>query len=182
MNARTSARQYANALFDVASRNGRTEEIRRDLARFAALVASHAELGRVAADPAVPSSAKAAIVRALLDRMGGVADEVRRLLTWLADRDRLVLVADVDALFSARVLDAARIVNAEVTTPTGLDEGARAALQQALSKALGRDVVMTERVDSSIVGGLIAKAGSIVFDGSVTRQIDRVREQLLGSR
>jgi len=48
-----------------------------------------------------------------------------------------------------------------------------------LSKAVGRNVIVTERVDPAIIGGVVAKVGSVVFDGSVTRQIERLKEKLL---
>jgi len=182
MNARTSARQYANALFDVATKSGRTDQIQHDLTQFALLVSSHEELRRAFGERAVPPRAKAALLGALFAYLGDIADEVQRLLLWLADRDRLALLADIEAAFSARVLDARRIVRAEITTTVGLDDGARASLRQALGQAIGREVQMTERIDASIVGGMVAKVGSVVFDGSVTRQIERFREQLLAGR
>lgn len=182
MTVRTSARQYANALFDVATRSGRIEPIQRDLAGLTNLVASHAELADVLTNRAVPAAAKRAILAAIFTRLGTVADEVQRLLTWLADRDRLVLLAEIEAAFGQRVLEAAKIVNAEVTTTVPLDEPVRASLTQALSQALGQGIALHTRVDPSLVGGLVARVGSVVFDGSVTRQIARVREQLLAGR
>jgi F-type H+-transporting ATPase subunit delta len=181
MNVRTSARQYANALFDVAAGHGLADRVQQELAEFASLVSSHEELARVLTDRRVPGPAKAAVIRALSER-AGLARELQRLLLWLADRDRLSLLPEIESAFSARVLDRAKVVKAEVTTTTGLPEEARGALQQALSRALGLDVQMTERVDPAIVGGIVARVGSVVFDGSVTRQIERVRERLLAGR
>jgi F-type H+-transporting ATPase subunit delta len=182
MNARTSARQYASALFDVALRNGRTEQIQRDLSEFAALLAGHQELRQFLTDRGASESVKTAILRAVFAHIGGIADEVQRLLLWLAGRNRLVLLAEIDDAFTKRVLDVANIVNAEVTTTVALDDASRTSLRQALGRALGRDVVITERLDPAIGGGVVAKAGGVVFDGSVTRQIERVREQLLAGR
>ena len=179
MSARALARQYANALFDVAQQTGRVQPVQQALSGFSALVASHSDLPRIFASPAVPPSQKRALVQGLVASAGNVPDEAGRLLMLLADRDRLTLVDEVAAAYHDRVMDADQVVRAEITSAVALDEGARSKLERALSQALGRRVTMTERVEPAIVGGLVAKVGSVVFDGSVTRQIDRLREKLL---
>jgi F-type H+-transporting ATPase subunit delta len=179
MTARTASRRYAAALFDVATRSGDVDDAERDLNAFRDLVAGHAELKKVLETPAVPTEKKRAIVQALLARTGDGPANVRRLIAMLADRDRLALVADVAAAFSARVRQSKKIVAAEVVTAVPLGDGPRAALTQALGRAAGGAITLTERVDPSIVGGVIARVGGTVFDGSVTRQIARMKERLL---
>jgi F-type H+-transporting ATPase subunit delta len=61
-----------------------------------------------------------------------------------------------------------------------LTDGPRAAIVAALGRATGAEVTMTERVDPGLVGGLVARVGSLVFDGSVTRQLERMRQTLRG--
>ena len=179
MSARGAARQYANALFDVASKAGSLDRVRRDLLGFAALVAGNAELKHVLSTPALPVKQKHAIVDALIAASGDFADETRRVLELMADRDRLWLIEDVVSTFAERSMDADEVITAEVTSAVPLDDAPKAALVAALGKAVGRRVTITERVDPSIIGGVVAKVGSLVFDGSVTRQIERMREKLL---
>lgn len=179
MTSHGAARQYADALFDVAQRNGTVERVQRDLGDFAALVASNDDLRRVLTTPTLPMSEKGAIVRALVAAAGDVSKEVARLLDLLADRDRLGLSGDIVRAFGERVLAANHVVEAEVTTAVPLDEAARTKIHGALSRAVGLQVTMTERVDPSIVGGVVARVGSLVFDGSVTRQLERLRETML---
>jgi F-type H+-transporting ATPase subunit delta len=71
-----------------------------------------------------------------------------------------------------------RVVPAEVVTAMPLDATARDAIASALGRATGAQVTLTERVDPEIVGGLVARVGSLVFDGSLTRQVERLRERL----
>jgi F-type H+-transporting ATPase subunit delta len=172
------ARRYAVALFDVASKADVLDAVERDLSALAALVRDHDELRRVIESPTVPAARKRALVDALLTASGGVQDEVARLLRLLADRDRLPILPDVTRAFVARLLDERRLVPAEVVTAAPLGEGRKAALAEALGRATGRTVTITERVDPSIIGGVIARVGSVVFDGSVTRQIERMRDEL----
>lgn len=172
------ARRYAAALFDVASKADVLDAVERDLSALAALVLGHDELRRVIESPTVPAAKKRALVDALLAASGGVQDEVARLLRLLADRDRLPILPDVARAFVDRLLDERRLVPADVVTAAPLGEARKAALAEALGRATGRTVTITERIDPAIIGGVIARVGSLVFDGSVTRQIERMRDEL----
>jgi F-type H+-transporting ATPase subunit delta len=77
-------------------------------------------------------------------------------------------------------MDASRVASADVVTAVPLPAGDEAALAAALGKVTGRQVTIQSRVDPSIVGGLVARVGSLVIDGSVVRQMTRLRERLLG--
>jgi F-type H+-transporting ATPase subunit delta len=96
----------------------------------------------------------------------------------LAERDRLVLINDLADAYAEKAMTLARILPAEVTTAVPLGDDARGALKSALSRATGSEVTLTERVDSTIIGGLVAKVGSVVFDGSVLRQLDKIKDRL----
>ena len=172
------ARRYAAALFDVTRRNGTGERAGRELSEFAGLVDGHAELGRVLASPGVPASAKRAVIAGLLDKAGDVTPEVRRVVTMLADRDRLGALGSVAGAFAELLLEEQRVVRADVVTATPLSAASRAALGDALSRATGKTVTLNERVDPAIVGGIVARVGSLVYDGSVTRQLERLRDKL----
>jgi F-type H+-transporting ATPase subunit delta len=180
MSDQSVARQYANALFDVAAKSRRIDVARRDLSAVVALVDEHADLSAVFAAPLIVPRKKRAVVEALLAQIGDLADEVRRLLLFLADRDRLRLLAAIRDAFEARVMDAAKVVFADVVTAVPLPAADEAALATALGKVTGRQVTIQPRVDPSIVGGVVARVGSLVIDGSVVRQMARLRERLLG--
>ena len=172
------ARRYASALFDVATKAQTLEAVEGGLSGLAALVASHEELRRVFESPAVPASRKRALVDALLAAGGPVQDELARLLRLLADRDRLALLPQIASAFADRMMAERRVVPAEVVTAAPLDDARKAELAEALGRATGRTVTLTERVDPGIIGGIVARVGSLVFDGSVTRQLERMGEQL----
>jgi F-type H+-transporting ATPase subunit delta len=179
MTLRGIDRRYANALFDVVSRGGDLSKARADLDGVAAVVAGHDELRRVFESPAVPASKKRAVMSAVLDAAPGVTPEVRRALLVMADNDRLALLGDVAERFGERVNKASKILPAEVTTAVPLVGGSRAALAAALGRATGSAVTITERVDPGILGGVVARVGSLVFDGSVTHQLEKMRQKLL---
>jgi len=178
MTPRGVARRYAAALFDVAVKAGVLDAVERDLSAIIQLTSSHEELRRVLDNPAIAPQKKRALMDALIAAAGPVQSEVARLLRLLAERDRLTLLAGIGDAFGARLMEQRRVVPAEVVTATPLDDARRAALSEALGRATGRTVLLSERVDGSIIGGVVAKVGSVVFDGSVTRQIERMREQV----
>ena len=179
MTVRAVSRQYALALFDVAQKGRQTDRVGRELAEFATLVSSHDELSAVFANTAIPTSHKRAIVDRLVQALPELSPEVRRLLTLLADRDRLMHLEAVSSAFKEKAMDADCVVRAELVTAAPIEEGARERIAMSLGRSLGRQVLITERVDPSLVGGFVARVGSVVFDGSVTRHLERIREKLL---
>jgi F-type H+-transporting ATPase subunit delta len=172
------ARRYARALFDVVA-GERTDDAARDLQGFSDLVAGHDELRKVFDTPTVPPQRKKAIVEALVEERGGVVPEVRRLLGLLADRDRLMVVPQVAEAFASRVMESRNIVPAEIVTAVPLDDEQRSKLAGALKQVTGSEITMGEREDPAIVGGIVARVGSVVFDGSITRHLQRLKDKLL---
>jgi F-type H+-transporting ATPase subunit delta len=179
MTVRAVARQYALALFDVAQKGRQTDRVGRELTEFAALVASHGELSAVFANTAIPVADKRALVDRLVQALPELSPEVSRLLTLLADHDRLVHLEAIAATFREKAMDADHVVRAELVTAAPIDADVRRRIATSLGSTLGRQVTMTERVDPSLVGGFVARVGSVVFDGSVRRHLERIREKLL---
>lgn len=178
MTSRAAGIRYARALFDVAQQEADIDQAGRDLAGFAALVAGHELLPRILSNPAIPAARKRAVVEQLLARAGSVSPIVRKLLTLLADRDRLVLLPDISAAYQDRLMAHAKVIRAEVVTAVALPEDRVAALQQGLAQATGRQVQIESRIDPSIIGGAITRIGSTVYDGSVSRQLEKMKDAL----
>jgi F-type H+-transporting ATPase subunit delta len=176
---RSIARRYAAALFDVADRNGTVDRVDRQLAAFSAFLDDQPELRRVFDTPAVAAQKKRAILDAVLAATDEIDGETRQLLRMLADRDRLSLVSAIAAAFVDRVRQARHVLPAEVVTAVPLGDAQRASLTTALRAATGSELTVTERVDPAILGGVVARVGSLVFDGSVARQLERMKQRLL---
>jgi F-type H+-transporting ATPase subunit delta len=178
MTSRAAGTRYARALFDVALKEADIEQAGRDLAGFAEVVGGNDVLKRVLSNPAVPAARKRAVIEQLLAAAGHVSPVVVKLLTLLADRDRLALLPDIAAAYRNRLMDHAKVVRAEVVTAVALPQDRVEALQRGLAGATGRDVQLETRVDPSIIGGAITRIGSTVYDGSVTRQLEKMKAAL----
>lgn len=179
MSARSAARRYAAVLFDVVNTSGDVVRADADLRGFVDMVHAHADLKTALTSPAIPPARKQAIVAALVAAAGSVTVEVARLLNMLAERDRLGSLDDVAQAFTARVMAHRKIVDARITTAHPLPDTQRDAIASALSAASGATVRVKEEINPEIVGGVIATVGNTVYDGSVARQLDKMRQQLL---
>ncbi len=181
MTPRVAAARYARALFDVVLKERMdVERVARDLSAFGDLVRGHDGLRRVLSNPAIPPSRKRGVIEQLVAQQP-VTPAVARLLLMLAERDRLALLDDLTQAFRERVMDHQQVVRAEVTTAIALPPDRVVALQQGIARATGRQVQIETRVDPAIIGGVVTRVGSTVYDGSVTTQLQRLKEQLSGT-
>jgi F-type H+-transporting ATPase subunit delta len=103
---------------------------------------------------------------------------VAKLLGLLAERDRLALLPDLLAAYRDRLLDYRNVVRAEVTTTAPLADEQVKAIETNLARASGRKVSLSTKVDPSIIGGVVTRMGSTIYDGSVARQLQRMKEKL----
>jgi F-type H+-transporting ATPase subunit delta len=178
MSARTSATRYAKALLDVAVKESDPAQIERDLASIVRAIVEHPELQRVITSPRTPPSARAGIINALSER-AQLHRPVARLLTMLADRGRLELLPELLSVYRERLLAHSNIVQGSVTSATPLPSETLRALEASLSGATGKRVQLDASVDPSIIGGVITRIGSTVYDGSIRTQLARMRQQLV---
>jgi F-type H+-transporting ATPase subunit delta len=177
MTSRTAAGRYARALLEVTRKEGDVRAAERDLSAFVSLVEGDRTLLRVLVTPSVPAAKKTGIVSELLSR-SPLSSTVSKMLLMMADRDRLALLPDVLDEYRQRLMELENVVRAEVTTATELSSDRLRALQDALSAMTGSRIAMTARVDPELIGGVVTRIGSVVYDGSVRRQLERLRETL----
>jgi len=174
----TAANRYARALLDVAVKErADVDQIERELASFVDLFSQYPALERVFLNPVVPVPRKRAAMDVLTARVR-VIPILAKLLGVLAERDRLVLVPGVLAAYRDRLLDYRQVVRAEVTTTTPLSPERAKSIEMSLARLTGRTVALSTKVDPAIIGGVVTRIGSTVYDASVTRHLQRMREKL----
>lgn len=179
MTNRTAATRYARALLDVALQEKvDLSHVESELAALVDLFASHDTIKKVLLNPAVPAPRKGAAV-AEIARLAAVTPVVGKLVVLLAERDRLILLPDLLASFRDRLMEHQQVVRAEVTTAEALSVERVQGIQRRLAEVTGRSVLLTTKVDPSVVGGMVARVGSTVYDGSVTMQMQQMRTRLM---
>ncbi|QDE71824.1 MULTISPECIES: ATP synthase F1 subunit delta [Myxococcus] len=173
------ARRYARALLDVASEAGRTDAVAEQLTAFADVIAKNAELTDVLVNPAYTREQRLRVVESVMKAIpGGVEPTLANTLRLLVDRNRLGYLADIARLFRDMADARAGRVRGHVTSAAPLPADALAQLQQTLQQLTQRNVLLETRVDPSLLGGVAAQVGSILYDGSIRTQLEEMRREL----
>jgi F-type H+-transporting ATPase subunit delta len=173
------ARRYAEALADSAEAENALSPIAGDLAAFASLVASSPELQSVFASPIVEPEKKGAVLEALIARAQPLP-LVARFLHVLHSNDRLRYLEAVNRAFAREVDRRLGVVMADVTTAEPLGEAEREALAKRLEQMTGKRVKLSFATDEKLIGGVVTRIGSRIYDGSVRAQLDAVKRQMIG--
>lgn len=173
-------RGYAEALFAVAQAEGELEAVEDQLYAFAKAIEADAELREAMTDPLLPAENKKGVVRDLLGERAN--PHTVNVLGFLVDQGRAREIGHIVEELASLAAERRAHVVAEVRSAVPLDERQRRRLAQALSKATGREVEIKVVVDPTLVGGIVAKVGNEVFDGSVRTKLDEARGLLSRSR
>lgn len=167
---------YAAAVFELARAEGELARVEQEFYAIARTMESSPELRDALTDPHLPTDRKQSIVD---DLVGGRASQVTvNILDLVLSQGRAGdLPAIADRLASAAAASVGKEV-AEVRTAVALDDATVERLAAALSRAVGRPVEVKTIVDPSVVGGIIARVGDTVIDGSVRRRLQSLRQAL----
>jgi|SRR5688572_12710982 F-type H+-transporting ATPase subunit delta len=178
MTSRTAAARYARALLDVAiAESADLDTVAREVDEFITFLAQQPALEGLLLNPAVPAPRKRAAMEQIA-RISGVTPIVAKLLVLLADRDRLGLLKEIASAYRNFLAERQNVVHAEVTSAEPLTGDRIQAIEQRLATVTGKRVSMTTRVDHDIIGGVIARVGSTVYDASIATQLKKIRERL----
>ena len=179
MTNRTAAARYARALLDVATKEAADlDRIGRELDDFLTFFTEQTALAHLMLNPAVPAPRKRAAMEQITARTG-LIPVVAKLLVMLADRDRLALLRDVAAIYHDALADRQNIVRAEVTSAEPLLSDRIQTIERQLAALTGKRVTMNTRVDPAVIGGVVARVGSTVYDASVATQLKKIRDRLM---
>lgn len=170
------AKRYAKALLEAAAEAGVLEQVAADLEALGPHFAGK-EVAGFFANPAVPRARKEAALTAAAERAAASRISVN-LLRLLLARGRVGLLPDIARLFRDLADERTGRVRAEVTAAVPLPAASLEALAARLSAATGRQVHLTPRVDPTVLGGLVARVGSTLYDASLRTQLRRMREVL----
>lgn len=180
MSIQTVARRYANALADVVTKNGETEIVKNELSQFQQIMTESPQLGEVFRNPAVPADQKSRVLETLIGRTKP-AKTTANFLRVLLRNARLGDLSAVNERFAAVLEERGGMVTAEVMTAQALSAEQQAALQTKLQGVTGKKVNLNFKINPDIIGGVVTRIGSTVYDGSVKNQLEQLREQMIRS-
>jgi len=167
----TLARPYAKAAFEYALASGDLADWSRQLGTASA-VAQTETMVKLLNSPALTSEQRS---KALLDVCGDtLSDKARNFIKVLADNKRLALLPEIRVLFEQLKANQEKSVDVDVVSAFPLDAAVAERLAQALRGKLQRDVSINASVDSSLIGGVLVRAGDVVIDGSVRGRLAKL--------
>jgi F-type H+-transporting ATPase subunit delta len=178
MSLRTSATRYARALLDVAAKESDPVRVGTELETLVAAIADNRALSQALMSPRVPPAAKVNVIRALADH-AGLTPSVAKLLVLLAERGRLELLPALLDVYRERLLAHQNIVRASVTSAMPLPADTVNKLERRLNEVTGKQVQIATAVDPALIGGIVTRIGSTVYDGSVKTQLQKMKQQLI---
>jgi F-type H+-transporting ATPase subunit delta len=179
MSLRTSANRYARALFDVAlEEKADLAKVAQDLDELVAMMKASPELAMASGRSSVTDAARQSLMEAVAKAMA-LTMPVTKMLVLLAKTGKLNLVPDLAAAYRERLLAHQNIVRADVASAAPLSPQQTRALEDSLSTVTGKKVEITAGVDPGLLGGVVARIGSTVYDGSVKTQLSRLRQELV---
>ncbi|HVM29983.1 MAG TPA: F0F1 ATP synthase subunit delta [Candidatus Limnocylindrales bacterium] len=171
----SSARRYAEAAFEIAERDGTTEQWLDQLTRLGQAL-SDAQLVRQLEDPAAPLEARSS---ALVGALGAeILPPVRRLLELVLRRRRLEDIPRIATEFRRLYNRRAGIVQATAISAAPLSDTDVAELRTRLVDIAGSQVDLSLEVDPSLIGGIAVRIGDRLIDGSVRGRLERLRNRL----
>jgi len=174
---RTVTGEYAGALADVALASGRAETLRQEVRSFVELEAASADLRNFLDSPAVSREAKQDLLGKLVVRMGA-SSELRNFLFVLVDNRRTALLPEIAREFETTLLQRLGVAEASVTSARELSAPQKQKLAGTLESVTGKKIEARYAVDPMLVGGLVVRIGSTVYDGSVRAQLERLAARL----
>jgi F-type H+-transporting ATPase subunit delta len=173
-----AANRYAKALVDVLypeSGEAGLEQLRK----FRNLLREQPDARRLFENPTVPAERR----KGLLKEIGSAFNLDRRLQNFLhilIDRNRLGLLDEVIDAYQKFLDEKMGIVRAFVTAAHPLDAAQRGELASKLETVTGKQIRMEVAVDPSLIGGVVARVGSTIYDGSVRQQLQSFKNRLVG--
>jgi len=178
MSTETIARRYANALADVVLDTGQTETVRDELATYGELVTGNADLRNVFSNPAITHVNKAKLLDDLIAKMGP-SKTTANFLRVLLENGRLTELGSINERFASVLEQRSGVISAEITSARELPDSERAEFEKNLEKLTRKKVKVDYAINKDIIGGVVTRIGSTVYDGSVRTKLENLKQQLV---
>ena len=171
------AGRYATALFELALEEKALEKVEQDLNRFASALDAVDDLLRLVKSPVFTAEEQERAIAAILKKME-IEGLTANFLKLIARNRRLYAAPDMIKAFRALLARHRGQASAEVTSALSLTEGQLRALQTALKAALHKDVQLDQKVDATLLGGLVVKVGRRMVDSSLRTKLNSLKQTM----
>jgi F-type H+-transporting ATPase subunit delta len=173
------ARRYATALADVVIAGGEAQEVQRELVAWSEMMQSNEQLLEVFRNPTIPYDQKRKVLSTLNER-ARLRPTTANFLQVLLQNQRLAELSEVNNSFTQILDERSGVVSAEVTTARPVPQSSQETLRAKLTAMTGKNVRLSFTTDEELIGGIMTRIGSTIYDGSVRNQLQQVKERLVG--
>ncbi len=174
------AERYARALCELAVESGQLEATTQQVTDVAALYDSSPDLRAVLDNPIVPEATRAAVLDAVVQRLG-LGTAARNTVRLLVRRRRLTALPELARALRRLADERTGMIRAVVTSATPLIEADAQRLAEQLARTTRQKVVLERRVDPTLLAGVVTRIGDKVIDGSLRGRLDALERRLLQS-
>jgi F-type H+-transporting ATPase subunit delta len=172
------ARRYARALLELGVQQKNFEQLGKELDELAAMYSGSRDLVEALTNPVFAPSRRRTVLEAILDRVQ-VSPVTRNFTLLLFDRDRIAYLPAVAREMEAMVDERSGRARGSVVSARPLLPEQVAKVKSSLEKLTGKKIVLDKKEDPALIGGLVARVGDTVYDGSIRTQLEQMRERFL---
>lgn len=178
MSSQTVARRYAAALADVLA-TGSPGEVQEELVAWSSMIRSNELLQEVLRNPTVAYDQKQALLEKLI-KLTKVHQTTANFLRILLKNQRLTELNEINERLALVLDERAGVTAAHVTTARPVSDDIKNSLQGRLANLTGNDVRLSFEIDEALIGGMVTRIGSTVYDGSIRNQLKELETKLAG--
>lgn len=179
MSTETIARRYSVALADAVLSSGDAGTVKSELAELGKLFSSNADLQSVFGNPSLAHENKVKVLDGLIAK-AKPSKTTANFLKVLLQNGRLADLGDINERFASVLEERSGVVSAQITSARELPAGERSEFEKNLEKLTGKKININYSVDKDLIGGVVTRIGSTVYDGSVKTKLENLKEQLMG--
>jgi len=180
MSVETVARRYAAALADVVVKTNETDAVKTELKTWEQMIKSNADLQNAFGNPAISQANKEKVLESLIAKMQPTKTTAN-FLRVLLQNSRLTEIGEINEKLASVLEERSGNVSAQITSARPLSENEKAELKTNLAKLAGKNVNIKFETDETLIGGVVTRIGSTVYDGSVRSQLETLKQQMIGA-
>lgn len=178
MSVETVARRYAAALADVTAGSSEVQTVKSELQTWEQMLDTNGDLQTAFRNPAISQADKEKVLESLIEKTKPTKT-TGNFLRVLLRNSRLTELGEINRKFASVLEERSGIVSADITSARELSEAQKTDVLLNLELMTGKRMKLEFKTDESLIGGMVTRIGSTVYDGSVKTQLEELRQQLV---